>query len=70
MIQLQTVNSLLGINRAKMKLSDINSNEQTDISNAKQEYKEENSYGSGFGSRSFNDKFKKVDTTEVSEWRI
>ena len=51
-------------------MSDINSNEQTDISNAKQEYKEENSYGSGFGSRSFNDKFKKVDTTEVSEWRI
>ena len=60
---------VLGINRAKMKLSDIDSNEQTNLSNAKQEYKEEDSYGSGFGSKSF-DKFKKVDTTEVSEWRI
>ena len=61
---------VLGINRAKMKLFDVDNNEQTGLSNSNQDYKEEESFGVGFDSQSFNGKFKKKVTDEVSEWSI
>ena len=61
---------VLGINRAKMKLFDVSNEEQTGLSNSNQNYKEEESFGAGFDSQSFNGKFKKVVSDEVSEWSI
>ena len=61
---------VIGINRAKMKLFDVKNDEQPNLSNSNQDYKETESFGSGFDSQAFNGKFKKVVTDEVSEWSI
>ncbi len=61
---------VVGITRAKMKLSDVQKEEQATLVDTNQNYKDDKSYGSGFDSRSFDEKFKKVKDTELSEWKI
>ena len=61
---------VVGITRAKMKLSDVKKEEQVSLVDTNQNYKENDSFGSGFNSRSFDEKFTKRKTSEVSEWKI
>jgi len=61
---------VVGITRAKMKLSDAKIEQQATLVDTNQKYKEKDSYGSGYDSRSFEETFKKVETDEVSEWKI
>ena len=61
---------VVGITRAKMKLSDVKKEEQVSLVDTNQNYKENDSFGSGFNSRSFDEKFTKRKTNEVSEWKI
>jgi len=61
---------VVGINRAKMKLSDVKKEEQVSLVDTNQNYKENDSFGSGFNSRSFDEKFSKTKTSEVSKWKI
>ena len=58
---------ILGINRAKMKLSDVNSTEQTLVNVIKSEEEE---YGSGFGGKRFDEKFKVPKKEKFSDWSI
>ena len=61
---------VVGITRAKMKLTDVKKEEQVTLVETNQNYKEQQSYGSGYDSRSFDETFKKVKNEEVSEWKI
>ena len=61
---------VVGITRAKMKLSDVEKEEQVSLVDTNQNYKENDSFGSGFNSRSFDEKFTNRKTNEVSEWKI
>jgi archaellum biogenesis ATPase FlaH len=61
---------VIGVTRAKMKLSDAKIEQQATLVDTNQKYKEEDGYGSGYDSRSFEETFKKVKTDEVSEWKI
>ena len=61
---------IVGINRAKMKLFDVKKREQTGLVDANQKYDENESFGSGYNSKSFEENFKRVKSDEVSEWQI
>ena len=61
---------IVGINRAKMKLFDVKKREQTGQVDANQKYDENESFGSGYNSKSFEENFKRVKSDEVSEWQI
>ena len=61
---------VIGVTRAKMKLSDAKIEQQATLVDTNQKYKDGDGYGSGYDSRSFEETFKKVKTDEVSEWKI
>ena len=61
---------VVGITRAKMKLTDAKIEQQATLVDTNQKYKEGDGYGSGYDSRSFEETFKKVKTDEISEWKI
>ena len=47
-----------------------NPKDNGDVGFAIQKYNEKDGYGSGYDSRSFEETFKKVETDEISEWKI
>jgi len=59
---------ILSVNRSKMKLEDVN-NEEQNIIEANQNTKEE-SYGSGFDGKRFDDKFSAAKSNEFQQWNI
>ena len=61
---------VIGVTRAKMKLSDAKIEQQATLVDTNQKYNEKDGYGSGYDSRSFEETFKKVKTDEISEWKI
>ncbi len=59
---------ILSVNRSKMKLEDVN-NEEQDLIEANQNIKEE-SYGSGFDGKRFDEKFSAAKSNEFQQWNI
>ena len=57
---------VLGINRAKMKLTDVESKEQNLIESNQTE---DDGYGTGFDGKKFDDKFKAAKD-KISEWTV
>jgi len=59
---------ILSVNRSKMKLEDVN-NEEQNLIEANQNTKEE-SYGSGFDGKRFDEKFSAAKSNEFQQWNI
>ena len=59
---------ILSVNRSKMKLEDVN-NEEQDLLDANQNTEEE-SYGSGFDGKRFDEKFSAAKSNEFQKWNI